>query len=230
MSYATHDLLAAAAIRINALVGSDPVELQVTYSTRPLTDELSDSSIFPMNAIRDSLVQAQGRLAQTIALSADKVLRAYLRGSSDPLASGAALPSVDSAGAPFIGNFGTAVDGDDGTALTPMPIAVVRNRLLAPLLYLAPAYYFALTPDEILHTRTTAILNGCVWDADAQTAIYDANGPFSLADSLVEAVISGGCALLVRDDEFIEQAGRWATYFATTLASISPAVSEAQAA
>lgn len=230
MSYSTHDIIAAAAIRINALVGTDPVELQVTYSTRPLTDELFQSSIFPFNAIRDSCVQVQGRLAQAIGLSGDRVLRAYLRGTSAALASGAELPSVDASGTPFIGNFGGAIDGSDGTSLTRMPVATVRNRLLAPLLYLAPAYQFALTPDQFLHTRTTAKLYGCVWDADAQTAIYDQNGPFTLADSLVEAVICGTCAMLMRDDEFTDQATRWATYFQTTLASIPPAIVEAEAA
>lgn len=229
MSYQTHDLLASASLRINALDGTDPAELQVTYSTRPLTDEVFQSSIFPMNAIRDALVQAQGKLAQVIALSGNRVLRSYLRGSSSALASGADLPSTDSAGAPFIGNFGGAVD-QDGVALTRMPVAVVRNRLLAPLLYLAPAYYFALTPDQILHTRTTVVLDGCVWDADAQTAIYDQNGEFTLADSLVEAVICGACAALVRDDEFMPQAQMWGQYFTTTMASIPPATMEAQAA
>lgn len=230
MSYELHNLLAAAAIRINALQGTDPVELQITYSTRPLTDELFQSSILPMNSIRDSLVQATGKLAQAIGLSGDRVLRAYLRGTSAALASGANFPSADATGTPFIGNFGGAIDGDDGTSLTKMPVAVVRNRLLAPLIYLAPAYYFALTPDQFLHTRTTAKLYGCVWDADAQTTLYDQNGNFPLADSLIESVICGGCAMLVRDDEFVEQSGRWATYFASTLASIPPAIIEAEAA
>lgn len=230
MSYSTHDIIAAVAIRINALVGTDPVELQVTYSTRPLTDELFQSSIFPFNAIRDSCVQAQGRLAQAIGLSGDRVLRAYLRGTSAALAPYAELPSADAAGTPFIGNFGGAFDADDNTPLTRMPVAVVRNRLLAPLLYLAPAYQFALTPDQFLHTRTTARLYGCVWDADAQTSIYNQDGDFTLADSLVEAVICGACAMLMRDDEWVEQSGRWATYFQTTLTSIPPALVEAEAA
>lgn len=71
MSYELHNLLAAAAININALVGTDPAELQVVYSTRPLTDELFQSSIRPMNSIRDSLVQATGVLAQAIGLSGE---------------------------------------------------------------------------------------------------------------------------------------------------------------
>jgi len=69
-----------------------------------------------------------------------------------------------------------------------------------------------------------------VWDADVQTAIYDQNGDFTLADSLVEAVICGGCAALVRDDEFLQQSQLWAQYFQSTIASIPPAVMESQAA
>ncbi len=230
MAYELHNLLAAAAIRINALQGTDPVELQVTYSTRPLTDELFQSSILPMNSIRDSLVQATGKLAQAIGLSGDRVLRSYLRGTSAALVTGSELPSVDDVSTPFIGNFGGAIDGADSTALTRMPVAVLRNRLLSPLIYLAPAYYFALTPDQFLHTRTTAKLYGCVWNAETQTQLYDQNANFPLADSLIEAVICGACAMLVRDDEFNEQASRWAGYFAHALASIPPAVIEAEAA
>lgn len=230
MSYPTHDLIAACAVRTNALVGTAAAALQTAYTTRPLTTSEFDSSIFPFTAYIDSLVQAQGKLAEAIAKSGDRVHRAYLLSETAALSSGADLPSVDSAGAPIIGNFGGAKDGTSGITLTRMPVATVRNRLLGTNIFLAPAYQFALTPSQILHTRTTAILDCCVWNAAAQTTIYTSNGSFTLADSLVEAVICGACAMLMRDDEFTDQATRWAGYFATTLASFPPAIMESEAA
>lgn len=230
MSCPTHNLIAAAALRTNALIGVDAAELEATYITRPLTDADFNSSIFPFTAYIDSLVQVQGKLAEAIAKSGNYVHRAYLASETDALASGASLPSVDTDGSPIIGNFGGARDGTSNVTLTRMPVAVVRNRLLGTAIYLAPAYQFALTPGHLLHTRTTAILDCCIWDADAQTAIYAANEDFTLADSLVEAVICGACAMLVRDDEFLEQSARWATYFASTLAMFPPAKLESQAA
>ena len=224
-----HDLLAKTAITINALVGTDPVELQVTYSTRPLIDELFDSSIFPMNAIRDALIEAEGRLARAISFSADHSLRSYLRGVSAALASGVALPKVDSASVPVIGNYGAVYD-QGGVLMTRQPLAIVRNRLLAPALYLAPAYYYALDGATILHTRTTVTMECCVYSASAQTAAFDADGPILLPDAWAEAYVNGACVLLVRDDEFTTQAQLFAQYFATSLASIPPAPMEAIAA
>jgi hypothetical protein len=230
VSYPSQNLLAAAAVRTNALTGVDAAALETTYATRPLASSNFQSSIFPFTAYIDSLVQAQGKLAEAIAKSSDRVHRAYLLSETSALSSGDNLPSVDSAGAPIIGNFGGARDGSSGVALTRMPVATIRNRLLATNIFLAPAYQFALTPSQILHTRTTAILDCCVWDADDQTAIYVANGDFTLADSLAEAVICGACAMLMRDDEFVEQSTRWAQYFASTLETFPPATMEAQAA
>lgn len=69
-----------------------------------------------------------------------------------------------------------------------------------------------------------------MYDADDQTTIFDANGPMLLSDSLAEAVICGGCAMLVRDDEFMAQAQIWANYFAVALAAFPPAKMEQVAA
>ncbi len=224
-----HDLLARVAIRVNALVGTDPVELQVTYETRPLTDELFDSSIFSFNAIRDSLIDCEGKMAQAIALSSNRTLRAHLRALSDPLASGAALPT-QATSRPIIGNFGAVLDTTDSTTCTPQPVALVRNRLLAPLLYLAPAYYFALDGATLLHTRTTVNLECCVYDAADQTDAFNANEVILLPDSLAEAYVNGSIALLVRDDEFMAQATQAANYFTAFLSTLPPAQMEATAA
>ncbi len=228
-----HDLLAAVSIRVNALEGTDPVELQVSYSTRPLIDEMFDSSIFPMNAIRDAIIEAEGKMAGAIALSGNRTLRAQLRAVSDPLASGAALPTdvtgLLTARPPIIGNLGAVLDGDDGTLCTPQPVAVVRNRLLSPLIYLAPAYYFAIDGATIIHTRTTVTLECCVYDATVQTNLFDANDPILLPDALAEAYINGAIAILVRDDEFVQQASQAANYFTAFLGTLPPAQMEATA-
>jgi hypothetical protein len=83
----SHILLRGAAVRTNALLGTDAVALQTTYSTLPLTDAVFISSIFPMTAYIDALVQSQGQLSRAIALSADRTARAYLRSETAALAS-----------------------------------------------------------------------------------------------------------------------------------------------
>src|SRR5258705_13063283 len=226
-----HDLLAAVAIRVNALVGTDPVELQITYETRPLTNELFDSSIFNFNAIRDSLIDTEGKLANTIARSNDRTLRAYLASFTSPLATGVALPSLDTNGTPIIGNFGACYDGaDNSIMLTRKMVPYVQAILRSPLNYLVPLYHYALDTNRILHTVTSAVLECCVYSASAQMDLFDANQPILLPDSLAEAYINGAMALLVRDDEFVQQSTQYANFFTTTLAAIPAAVGEEQAA
>ncbi len=230
MSVPYHDLLAKVSVITNSLVGTDPVELQTTYSTRPLTDELFDSSIFPMAAIVDAIINAEEKLAEAIGFSADRALRAYLRSETAALASGADLPSADVSGNPITGSFGSVLDGEDQTiVLTRMPVALVRNRLLSAGIYLAPAYYYALASGQILHTRSTVVLECCVYNATTQTAACNFNEDMLLPDTMAEAIINGALALLIRDDEFRDQATVFAGYFAAELAAIPKATMEQQA-
>jgi len=226
-----HDLLAATALRVNALVGTDPVELQVTYETRPLTNEMFDSSIVPMNAIRDALIEAEGKLANAIARSSDHSLRAYLASFTSPLAAGDFLPSLDINGVPIVGNFGACIDAGDSTImLTRKSVPYVQTILRSPLNYLVPLYHYALDVNRIIHTSTLAILECCAYSALAQTDAFNANAQILLPDSLAEAYINGAMALLVRDDEFVAQARTYAEYFISVLAGIPPAVGDQQAA
>ena len=48
-------------------------------------------------------------------------------------------------------------------------------------------------------------------------------------DALAEGYINGALAILVRDDEFLAQSGRYAEFFTTTLASLPTMMMEQQA-
>lgn len=226
----THDLLADAAIRINALSGTDPVELQETYSSRPLTDEMFQSSIFPMAAIISALVLAQGKLVEAIALSDKRSQLAYFTSLSLALPTNSALPSTDASGNSIIGNFGACLDAVTLKPLTRKPVAFVQNILKSPNNYLVTLDYYSLASGYIQHLHDNVKLQCFVYNANNQTSQYNFNEPFLLADALAEAVICGACAMLVRDDEFNEQAARWAGYFAAELANYPPSVMEEQAA
>lgn len=224
-----HDLAAMVGLRINALSGTDAPDLQVTYTTRPLTDADFISSIFPFAAIRDAILNAEQKLANAIGFSADRTLRAYLRSETDALASGADLPSLDADDNPIIGNFGAVLDGTVQTQiLTRKPVATVLNYLRATGIFLVPVYNYAMASGQILHTRTTAILECCVYNGSTQAAAFDNDDTILLPDSLAEAYICGALAMLVRDDEFLSQSTQYAGFFATELAAIPRAVMEQQ--
>jgi len=231
-----HDLAAMVGLKINALgsdlnPATDPVELQQVYSQRPLTDEVFGSSIFPFNAIRDALIEAEGKMASAIARSADKSLRAYLKGFTSPLATGADLPSLDINGVPIIGNFGACYDAADNTImLTRKSVPYIQTILRSPLNYIVPLYHYALDTNRILHTTDLAVLECCSYSAAAQTDAFDSMSEILLPDALAGDYVNGAGAILVRDDEFLAQSGRFAEYFTTFLNSIPPAIGEQQAA
>ena len=212
-----HDILAGVALRINALKGTDPVALQITYSTRPLTDELFDSSIFPMDAIRDSILNAEQRLAAVIANTGNHPWRTFLGGPSETtvLMNGDLMPSIDVNGVGIIGIYGSVLDVDDPTLIcTEQPVEVLRRRQLTPNLWIIPAYNYSLDGNGIIHTRPNGVtVQVCVYDYATQQAAFDANEPILLPDVLAEALICGGVAGLVRDDEFTTQASLYVQYF-----------------
>ncbi len=224
-----HDLLAAVAIAINALAGTDPVELQVTYSTRPLTDELFDSSIYPLNAIRDRIIEIEGRLAQQVGKSTDRVLRSYIGSRTVPLTSGSELPTLDENGVAIIGNFGACIDAVNPlVTCTSQPLPVVRRRNLAPSLWLLQGAMFALDGTHIFHSQSGVILECCVYDASTQTAAFNANETILFPDTMAVDYVSGSLALLVRDDEWLQQATQYAQYYLATLNALPAGVMEGQ--
>lgn len=231
MSLTYHDLLAACAMRINALDGSDSAALQETYSQRPLTNEMFQSTIFPMNAIRDAILNSEQKLCQAIGKSADRVLRSYIGSQTIALTSGEELPTLDENGVNIIGDFGAVIDADNPVILcTRMPLPVVRRRNLAPTTWLLGGAMYALDGTRIIHTQDEVILECCVYDGATQTTAFDQDETILLPDSLAEAYANGGMAMLMRDDEFIPQATQYANYFTTALAAIPPAVMEGQPA
>lgn len=229
--------MAAVALRINALGNvdlpqfnaTDAAGLQVVYTQRPLTNEMFGSSIFSFNSIRDAILNAEQKLCQAIARSSDRVLRSYLRSTTSPLSSGSTLPTLDVNGVEIIGNFGAVIDATNNNLLcTKQPVAVVRRRLQSSTLYLISGAQYALDGTRIIHTQTNVVLECCIYSQSQQQQRFDADESILLPDVLAEAYINGALAMLMRDDEFTQQAQIFAGYFATTLAALAPAAMEAQ--
>jgi hypothetical protein len=83
-----------------------------------------------------------------------------------------------------------------------------------------PLYNYTMDGNGIFHTRTTVTVQVCVYDYADQVAAFDANDTMLLPDALAPALIAGGMAGLVRDDEFVQQAQLYAAYFNATEAAI----------
>lgn len=236
MSLNTHDLVAAVALRVNALGNNDlwdatdPAGLQTVYTQRPLIDEMFGSSIFPMADIIASLIWAQGKLVEAIAFSDKRTQLAFLKSLTSPMPTNTDLPNTDNSGNPIVGNFGAVLDSESLKPLTRKSVAFVQNVLNSPNNFLVPLYYYALDGAYIQHTRDNVKLECYIYNVADQQDKYNFNEAFSLSDALAEAVICGACAQLVRDDEFMAQATQWANYFNAELANYPPMVMEQIAA
>ncbi len=220
-----HEIAAAVGLRINALVGTDPVELQVTYSTRPLTDELFDSSIFPFGAIRDAILNAEQRLAVAIGDTGNHPFRSNILSETRGLFSGENMPDTDVNGVSICGGtYGAVFDGDNPTINCTQPdfqpVESIRRYQLATSLFPMPLYNYALDGNGIIHTRQTVTVQVCIYDYEAQQNAFNANEDMLLPDALAPALIAGGVAGLVRDDEFMEQSKLYAQFFQATETAI----------
>jgi hypothetical protein len=207
------------ALRVNAITGAVAPTLETNYSAAPVT--AYQSSIFPKTSIYDAVRIAEGKMATTIANSGNNTLRAYLLSQTDPLSSGDAMPSVDENSVKIIGQYGSVLDGDDPTIIcTAAPPQEIRRRLNTSSYWKIPAYLFSYDGNGIIHTRTTVIVQVCVYNGETQKTAIAANGAILLADSLEEGYVNGGLAELLRDDEFMAQAAVFRGYFNETLAGI----------
>lgn len=226
MSTTYNTVIAEVALRINAVYGPISATLQSNYITSPLTTTQVVSSIFPLAAIQDAVLDTEGALAKAVADTANSPLRQYLAAQTSSLANLATLPSLSSASKPIIGVWGTVVDASDSQVCSLMPLDEVRRRATnANSQFVCDEYWYNIIDRVILHTRTNVIVKCCVYSRSDQATILAANGSILLADALASAYVAGAVSTLVRDDEFMAQAAKAQTQFDSATAAIRQGMS-----
>jgi hypothetical protein len=228
-----HDLLADVALRANAFDAPLPADIEAKYKTRPLTAALFNSADFSYEAMIAALAGAEEQLVNAIAATPDNEDRGYFTIPTAPLASGTLMPIAAAGGKAIIGVAGAVRDAGDFGLCTERPVQEIeRLNLDAGQLYIIPAYFFKIVGNRIFHTRRNnqVVVDVCVYDYTSQIQAITTNTTMLLPDDLGEALICGAVATLVRDNEFAEQAGLYAGYFATVLARYGPTSSAEKAA
>lgn len=220
-----HDLVAAAATRCNALVGASATALESSYTTRPLTTANFQSTIFPFSDFLAGCLWAEGKIANAVADTGDRSMRACIQSVTAPLADGATMPATDVGGFGIIGIYGSVLDGADNTIIcTEGTLEQIRryNQLqtAGSTIFLLSPYQYKLDGNGITHTQTTVVVQVCVYDGATQAAAIAADGPILFPDALAEAYISGMISYAMRDDEFMAQAQIYRQYFDQSLMAI----------
>jgi len=211
MSVPYQKLVAEIGLRLNAIAGALPADLETTYIKTTLSQTDFKSGDWPYTLAKDLVILAEGKYAGIISFTNRQSLRKPLISQTAAFASGVAFPATNSAGDKVIGVPGAIKDAVDSTTLTEKPLALVR-RLNAETWRVYPLYHFAFDGDRLEHTRTTVIADVCTYNSATQRAAVQASGNMLLADSLEEALICEGVSMAFRDDNFPAQAKQYRDY------------------
>lgn len=209
-------------MRVNAVVGAQASTLETNYNVRPLTTAQIVSTIFPFTSLKNALQEAERKLVTAIANTGNHPWRQYLAGVTGNLAHKAALPTTSAASKQIVGIWGSIYDASDGVPCREKPLGVITRRVRnSGSFYRTPVYYYKLDGGRIYHTRTNVIIDCCVYDDAAQTTAINSNTAMLLPDVLADALVSGAVSMLVRDDEFTQQAALYRGYFNDWLGAIN---------
>lgn len=215
-----HEILAAVGLRINAITGVTAAALETAFNTRPLTGTQWQSPIVNFSAAKSAVLNAEEKLAHAIANVGDHPWRKFLADTTTPI-SHKGLINTTALGKQIIGVYGSVYDGSDGTECTKKSKETIRRRVRnANSYFRSPPYYFCIEGNRIYHTRTTVVIDVCIYDRGTQSTNLGNNSAMLLPDVLDEALICGAVSLLVRDDEFTGQAAIYRAYFNDTLKMI----------
>lgn len=200
-------------LRANALIGSQAAALETTYATATLTSANANSADFPFTSFRDAILQAEQDFVNAVAMTGQHPWRRSIRGITAALTSPSVLPATDSNTKPIIGIWGAIYDSSDGIHLVEMPVDVITRRVRnANSHYVTPVYYYKIDGQRIIHTRTSVIMECCIYSRADQVTAFDANGNMLLPDPAEPGIVARALSFIFRDGVYSEQAAMWRRY------------------
>jgi hypothetical protein len=216
-----HRLIASVGLRLNALVGTAPTDLETTYKKTAFLAADFESADFPFTAIKDLVLQAEGKYAGIIANVGNHPWRSSLHAVTASIVPGGVIPSTSSSGDKIIGIYGSVRDASDGSPLKETSLSLVR-RYRAETWRKVQLYRFAIDGTRLYHTRANATIDVCVYNAATQRALIEADQTTSmlLPDVLESAIICEAVSMAFRDDAFAAQAGSYRAYSGEQIALI----------
>lgn len=215
-----HDILAAGAVRFDALIGPQKAALEATYTTRPLTAANFQSTVFPFSDALAGILWAEQQMAAAVTDTGNSSLRSYIASRTANILNGGTIPSVDENGVPVIGIYGAVKDATSGKVCYPKALAEIERRVENPTsFWVVPVYFYRQIGTTIYHTRDNVKLDVCVYDSTVQETAIAADGDI-LFPTLEPVYVDGMLSRCIRDDEFIGQTAIYNGYFQNELMAI----------
>jgi hypothetical protein len=211
-------LISNVGLRLNALVGALPADLETTYKKATQVVGDYESADFPFTFVKDLVIQAEAKYAGIIAGvetpdGEGHPFRNALHAVTASIANGAVIPSTSSGGDKIIGSYGSVRDATDGKPLSRRSLSSVR-RFVRETWRTTSRYGYSIDGVRLYHTRTNATIDVCVYNSATRRALMDSDQTASmlLADSLELGLICEAVSMAFRDDAFPAQAEQYRTY------------------
>lgn len=209
------DIIIQTAIRTNAVKGATEAVRIANMAVSPLTTTQIGSVDFPFPIIQKQVLSGVGRIIRTYSGLKNHHFRDYNTSQTAALATGAAIPSVNSASQSIVGLPGAVKDASNGTILTRQPKQIIDsiNRSIADGSRVGSVYFYEFFEGRIIHTRTTVTLDVCTFDIATETTnINTASGVCPLPDACLDLAWAAALAGLITDDAFVAQAQAYEGY------------------
>lgn len=211
MSVPYSRLVAGIGLRLNAIVGALPSDLDTTYKKTSFTQADFDSGDWPLSLVQDLVILAEARYAGIISNVGNQPLRRALHSVTAGIAKGAVIPAIDSASEKIIGIYGSIRDLADNTVLTEQPLEVIR-RINAETWRTYGLYHYKIDGVRLEHTRPSATIDVCTYNSVTQRAAVQAGGNMLLPDHLESGLICEAVSMAFRDDAFSQQSSEYRGY------------------
>jgi hypothetical protein len=176
------------ALRSAQIEGTSQSTLETAY-TGAWAGSLDGAEINE-SSFKEQILNVESEIAHIIASDVSHPYRTYIYGISAALSNLGSTPTLDGSSNPFIGMFDSCVDGTTGQPLTVQPTETLFDYEDS-FFNNADLYNYCIVGNTIQHTRTTAKLQGCVWNRATQDALYDSGGDSPLPPILANTWIAG---------------------------------------
>jgi len=221
MAFAYKTMMRQAALRTNGVIGVTASQIESAYTTSPLTTTQVGKTDFNFTAIKDACISSVARLVRAYANVSGHPFRNTNLTQSAAISHKGLLPSTDSSGYSIVGTYGAIRDTSSGNICTEQPVQIIDTIVSDTGDFLKDSYYYyKIAGERIYHTCSSVTIDVVTFDEAKERTAIDNNGNTPLPDALFDAAWLGVVALLVRDDEFTNQAQAAEVYVANVINEI----------
>lgn len=195
------------ALRIGAYPGI-PSAIEALYVAADPTTGMKSESFVPAS-LKDSLGAVEQEIAGAVATPREHPWQNIIADVTAAIASGELVPSVgvSTATAKVIGNYGQVRDAESPfrPLTADLPISEIRALSQNPgTVFKSDIFSYAFERGRLVHTRTTATVDVCVYDFDVRKVAILADDGLLFTEA-ENAYLSGVMSMLMNTDALLTE-------------------------